>query len=190
MVGISEGKVVSFYTCAKDFVLNGSIRYGSSAQTVKGATLYADKIGGGIYAVLAGNAGSGSSTDALASEVFDITNAWRVSHGLKALAWDDAAAKGGLYHSGDMAQKNYFAHTSPSGQTGMDRYKMYSQASWRAWGENIAAGQPTAFSVMDGWINSAGHRANLLSTNFNYLGVGVVRGGSYGIYWTQFFIGR
>jgi len=181
MAGISGGKVSSIYTCAKDFELGGP---------TTGATLYKDKLGGGTYAVLVGSAGSGSSTDALSAQVFDITNAWRVAQGRRALSWESAAAKGAVYHSGDMAAKNYFSHTSPDGKSGIDRYNMYSQESWRAWGENIAAGQPNAFSVMDGWINSSGHRSNILSSSFNYLGVGTVRGGSYGIYWTQFFIGR
>jgi uncharacterized protein YkwD len=59
---------------------------------------------------------------------------------------------------------------------------------FKAAGENIAAGQKTAEEVMDGWMNSEGHRANILNPDFTHIGIGYVQGGDYGTYWTQLFI--
>ena len=56
-------------------------------------------------------------------------------------------------------------------------------------GENIAAGQRTPEEVMNSWMNSSGHRANILNKNFDTIGIGFYEGGSYGTYWTQLFTG-
>ncbi len=85
-----------------------------------------------------------------------------------------------------MAAKNYFSHTGLDGRSPFDRMRdagySYSSAA-----ENIAAGQPTPAAVVNGWMNSEGHRANILNCKLTQIGVGVARGGSYGIYWTQVF---
>lgn len=86
-----------------------------------------------------------------------------------------------------MKDNNYFSHTSPNYgspfQMMQDFGIKYSNA-----GENIAGGQKTPQEVMDAWLNSSGHRANILNKNFTQLGVGYAKGGSYGYYWVQMFI--
>jgi uncharacterized protein YkwD len=104
-----------------------------------------------------------------------------------ALTWNDrltAAAEG---HSQDMAAKNYFSHTSADGRTLANRINAAGYA-WSSAGENIAAGYPTVDAVMDGWIASPGHCANLMNAGFSEVGVACVPGGAadtYSSYWTM-----
>ena len=120
-----------------------------------------------------------------ALRVLELTNRERTSRGLPALAWDDGAAGVAYAHSLDMDVRNFFDHTNPDGELPWDRLEAdgitYSTA-----GENIAWGYPSPEAVMDGWMNSDGHRANILRTSFTRLGVGV-HVGSDGVYWTQVF---
>ncbi len=85
-----------------------------------------------------------------------------------------------------MIDRNFFAHNTPDGQTPFDRMKA-AGISYSSAGENIAAGQYSPQNVMDSWMNSPGHRKNILNPDFEYIGVGLARGGSYGIYWAQEF---
>ena len=89
-------------------------------------------------------------------------------------------------HSTDMATRNFFSHTGSDGSSPWVRITRtgyrYSYA-----GENIAAGYSTVTAVMQGWLASAGHCANILNRNFTQLGVGYAQGGSYRHYWTQDF---
>ena len=91
-------------------------------------------------------------------------------------------------HSADMATKGYFDHTSPDGRSPFDRMRA---AGYRGnlMGENIAAGQRTAAAVETAWMNSPGHRANILNCGYKVIGIGVATRSSspYGIYWTQDF---
>lgn len=118
-------------------------------------------------------------------EIFDLTNVGRVRMGLKAFVWDNTIAGTAEKHSSDMAAHNYFSHDNLQGQTPFDRMKadgiVYNMA-----GENIAAGQTDAMFAYHGWMNSAGHRANILD-DYTYLGVGVAFGGDYQVYYTQDF---
>lgn len=93
-------------------------------------------------------------------------------------------------HSKDMAVNNYFSHTGRDGSSPWDRMKAAGYTNYRAAGENIAAGQPTPEAVVDGWLKSPGHCANIMNPNFKELGVGYFAGGSYGHYWTQDFGAR
>ena len=86
----------------------------------------------------------------------------------------------------DMADKNYFSHTSPTYGSPFDMLKQFG-VSYSYAGENIAAGQTSAEQVMNDWMNSSGHRANILNANYTQLGVGYVKGGSYGTEWVQLF---
>lgn len=90
--------------------------------------------------------------------------------------------------SQDMAKNNYFSHTSPTYGSPFDLMKQYG-VSYHAAGENIAMGQTSPAQVMDGWMNSAGHRANILNSSFTKIGVGVAQNASGQYYWTQHFIG-
>ena len=84
-----------------------------------------------------------------------------------------------------MHDKGYFSHTSPTYGSPFDMIKNFG-ISYRTAGENIARGQRTPLEVMDAWMNSAGHRANILNASFTQIGVGYVSDGNY---WTQMFIG-
>jgi uncharacterized YkwD family protein len=88
--------------------------------------------------------------------------------------------------SEDMKAKNYFSHTSPTYGSPFDMMKQFG-ISYKAAGENIAMGQRTPQEVVTAWMNSPGHRANILNANFTHLGVGYVASGNY---WTQMFIGK
>ena len=85
-----------------------------------------------------------------------------------------------------MINRDFFSHNTPDGKTPFDRMKA-AGISYVAAGENIAAGQSSPQSVMESWLNSPGHRKNILNPNFEYIGIGIARGGSYGIYWAQEF---
>ncbi|MFI9816073.1 CAP domain-containing protein [Saccharothrix variisporea] len=119
------------------------------------------------------------------AKVFNLTNAERAAHGCPALGIDERLDKSARGHSEDMAAHNYFSHISQDGRTFADRIKAAGYPSPGA--ENIAAGQRTPEAVVKGWMESPGHRANILNCKLKTLGVGMARGGSYGIYWTQNF---
>jgi uncharacterized protein YkwD len=119
------------------------------------------------------------------AKVVELTNAERAANGCPALAADDRLAAAARAHSADMAANNYFDHVSQDGRSFVDRVKAAGYPAPGA--ENIAAGQRTADAVVKGWMDSPGHRANILNCKLKALGVGMARGGSYGIYWTQNF---
>lgn len=87
----------------------------------------------------------------------------------------------------DMIDKNYFSHQSPTYGSPFDMLKKFG-VSFSYAGENIAAGQKSAEEVMESWMNSSGHKANILNKNYTQLGVGFKRGGQYGTEWVQLFI--
>jgi len=103
------------------------------------------------------------------------------------VAWNDKLTLAAEGHSQDMAAKNYFSHTSADGRTLGDRVNATGYA-WSSLGENIAAGYPTIDAVMDGWIASPGHCANLMNAGFAEVGVVCVPGtpgDTYSTYWTM-----
>ena len=122
------------------------------------------------------------------AEVLRLVNAQRSAHGCGALASNAVLLAVARAHSADMATKGYFDHTSPDGRSPFDRMRA---AGYRGnlMGENIAAGQRTAAAVMTAWMNSPGHRANILNCGYKVIGIGVATRSSspYGIYWTQDF---
>ncbi len=129
------------------------------------------------------------NASAFEKEVLDLVNAERAKKGLNALEWSNELATVARAHSKDMSERGFFSHTNPDGLSAFDRIKnagiKYSYAA-----ENIAAGQSTPQEVVTGWMNSAGHRANILNPNLKKLGVGLYKStGGYKYYWTQNFIG-
>jgi uncharacterized protein YkwD len=104
-----------------------------------------------------------------------------------ALTWNAKLTDAASAHSADMAAKNYFSHTSADGRT-MDARVNATGYLWSGLGENIAAGYPGIDKVMDGWIASDGHCANLMSANLTEIGLACVPGTSsstYNTYWTM-----
>ncbi|HEY9577529.1 MAG TPA: S-layer homology domain-containing protein [Pseudobacillus sp.] len=132
------------------------------------------------------------ATDAhseIEKQILSLVNQERAQAGVKPLQYATDLAKVAQLKSEDMAKKNYFDHTSP---TYGSPFKMMDQfgINYIYAGENIAAGYSTAEAVMKGWMNSPGHRANILSADYAEMGIGIAKGGDYGIYYTQMFVKR
>lgn len=122
-------------------------------------------------------------------QVVQLVNQERAKAGLKPLTYDAQLSQVARLKSQDMANKGYFSHNSPTYGSPFDMMKQFG-VSYRTAGENIAAGQRTPAQVVQAWMNSPGHRANILNSQFTHIGVGYATGGSYGHYWTQMFIGK
>jgi uncharacterized YkwD family protein len=125
---------------------------------------------------------------AFQKKVLELVNVERSKNGLKPLTMNAGLSKTATLKSQDMAKLNYFDHTSPTYGSPFDMMKKYG-ISYRTAGENIAMGQTTPEQVMQGWMNSPGHRANILKSSFTQIGVGVAKNSSGRLYWTQQFIG-
>ncbi len=136
-------------------------------------------------ALAAAPSASATTTTDLAKQVIVLVNAERKKVGCAPVRTGTALGTAARLHSVDMARYSYFSHTSRDGRSPWQRIR----AQKYYWGsaENIAAGQTSAKSVMAAWMKSSGHRRNILNCSNKALGVGVARGGSYGIYWTQDF---
>ncbi|MFB4313571.1 CAP domain-containing protein [Actinomadura sp. 21ATH] len=113
-----------------------------------------------------------------------LTNKERAAKGCPALRIDARLVRSARAHSRDMAANDYFSHTSRNGDS---PWKRMEEAGYPSPGaENIAKGYPTAAAVVEGWMNSPGHRANILNCDLRAIGVGMATGGG-GPYWTQNF---
>ncbi|MFD4554291.1 CAP domain-containing protein [Streptomyces sp. NPDC058469] len=121
-----------------------------------------------------------------AEKVAALTNAERARAGLPALAVDPLLAAAAQAHSSDMVARAFYSHTSPDGSQPWDRAAAAGSRR-RTIGENIACGQRSAAEVVEGWMNSPGHRANILKPDFTHIGIGFAGGGQTGTYWTQLF---
>ncbi|MDF2921786.1 MAG: uncharacterized protein K0R57_700 [Paenibacillaceae bacterium] len=128
-----------------------------------------------------------TATKSVEAEVTRLVNIERAKNGLQPLTLNWQLSRVARYKSEDMRDKGYFSHTSPTYGSPFDMMKNFN-ISYSSAGENIAAGQVDAQAVMDSWMNSSGHRANILSANYTEIGVGYCTGGSYRYYWTQMFI--
>ena len=130
-----------------------------------------------------------TENDKLVKEVVTLVNQERAKVGLAPLKENLQLSNVAKLKSEDMANKNYFSHTSPTYGSPFDMMKKFG-ITYSAAGENIAMGQQTAASVMSAWMNSPGHKANILSANFTEIGVGIAKNADGSIYWTQQFIGK
>ncbi|MEU2261383.1 sigma-70 family RNA polymerase sigma factor [Streptomyces sp. NPDC019645] len=119
------------------------------------------------------------------AQVVALVNAERSKAGCGPVRSNDKLETAARRHSEDMAARGYFDHTSPDGSDPGDRITAAGYR-WSTYGENIARGQQSPSSVMDSWMNSPGHRANILNCSFKELGVGI-HDGSGGPWWTQAF---
>lgn len=119
--------------------------------------------------------------------IVELTNQERSKYGLAPLSIDPALNASAQAHSQDMADHNYFSHTGLDGSEAGQRMAAAGYSPLWAYGENIAAGQPSPEEAFNAWMNSEGHRANILSPYFCDIGVGYAfnAGTTYGHYWTQ-----
>ena len=121
-------------------------------------------------------------------ELLLLTNMARANAGLPSLIWNATLAEAAAAHCADMAERGYFSHDTPEGVTPLDRLRLRGVLCGIV-AENIAAGQPDPATVFTGLMESLHHRDNILAPDVTELGIGFARGGIYGIYWAQEFIG-
>ncbi|MGW5578972.1 CAP domain-containing protein [Micromonospora chokoriensis] len=131
-----------------------------------------------------GSGGSSGTVSSQAREVVDLVNAERAKAGCKALTINDKLMTAAQKHSQDQADHQNMSHTGSDGSNAGVRLDRVGYA-WRTYGENVAWNQKTPTSVMDAWMNSSGHKANILNCAFTEIGVGIAD--SNGPYWTQVF---
>ena len=131
---------------------------------------------------------NGNSLTADEKEVFDLINAKRTAAGLSALKVDAELQNVARAKAEDMVKNNYFSHTSPTYGSPFDMMKSFG-VSYKTAGENIA-GNSSNTGAVNAWMNSEGHKANILNSSFNYTGVAVVKSSKYGKIFVQMFIGK
>ena len=119
-------------------------------------------------------------------QVVNLTNEERAKAGLPALEVDTELSKVAQAKSEDMRDNNYFAHNSPTYGSPFDMMNQFG-VDYQSAGENIAKGQQTPEEVVNAWMNSEGHRKNIMNGSFTHIGVGYVEEGNI---WTQQFIGK
>lgn len=122
-----------------------------------------------------------------AAAILKLVNQERQKAGLSALKLSDQLTDIANVKAKDMADKRYFSHDSPTYGSPFEMLQQFG-VNYSYAGENIAAGQQSAEQVMNDWMNSSGHRANILNKNYTQLGVGFYNGGQYGTEWVQLFI--
>jgi len=128
-----------------------------------------------------------SDIRALETEVIRLVNSERAKAGLPALRENWEVSRVARYKSQDFINRNYFAHNSPTYGTPFEMLRAFG-ILFSAAAENIARGQTSPAAVMNSWMGSAGHRANILSSLYNQIGVGVARDRNGRLFWTQMFI--
>lgn len=127
-----------------------------------------------------------SAATAFEAEVVRLVNNIRAENGLKPLTQDWQLSRVARYKSQDMKDLGYFSHTSPTYGSPFTMMTSFG-ISYRTAGENIAKGYASPEAVVNAWMNSKGHRANILNSSYTHIGVGYVDSGNY---WTQMFVGR
>ena len=126
-----------------------------------------------------------SSVASYEHEVVRLVNEIRQQNGLKPLTENWELSRVARYKSQDMLDNRYFSHTSPTYGSPFQMIKAFG-LSYRTAGENIAKGYAAPQAVVNGWMNSSGHRANILNVSYTQIGIGYVAQGNY---WTQMFVG-
>jgi len=121
----------------------------------------------------------------LESQVVSLVNEIRAQYGLSPLSHNWQLSRVARYKSQDMADNHYFSHNSPTYGSPFRMMKQFG-ITYRTAGENIAKGYSSAKAVVNAWMNSEGHRANILNASYTQIGVGYVSSGNH---WTQMFIG-
>lgn len=134
---------------------------------------------------------SNSTTTAMTTdekEVFDLINNQRTQNGLSALKLDTETLRVARIKAQDMVDNNYFSHNSPTYGSPFQMLNSF-KISYKTAGENIA-GNSSNSAAVTAWMNSSGHKANILNSSFNYTGIGVVKGSKYGKIYVQLFLGK
>lgn len=121
-------------------------------------------------------------------EVFDLINKQRNNNGLPSLKIDGEVQRVARIKAQDMVDNNYFSHQSPTYGSPFNMLQNF-KISYKTAGENIA-GNSSNTGAVNAWMNSEGHKANILNTNFNYTGIGVINSPKYGKIYVQMFIGK
>lgn len=127
--------------------------------------------------------GASPSPDAVA-----LTNQQRQAAGLPALTVDSSVTAAAAQHSADQAERNSTGHTGSDGSSAGDRVRA-NGGSFGTWGENVAAGYDSAYEVVEGWMNSPGHRRNILNPSFTRIGVAAATSADGTLYWTMVLTG-
>lgn len=149
---------------------------------------YADGLAGLVrdFGVVVDDEPQPATPTGVFAEVVTLTNVQRRNHGLVELTWETRLAAAAQSHNDDMVRRAFFAHENPDGASVADRVRATGY-SYCIVAENIAAGQPNPAEVVEGWMNSPGHRKNILTPEIRQIGVGFTTGGEYGTMWTQVF---
>lgn len=121
------------------------------------------------------------------NKVISLVNSERSKVGLQPLKTNWQVSRIARYKSQDMINKNYFSHTSPTYGSPFNMMESFG-VKFSAAGENIAKGQRSAEEVMNSWMNSSGHRSNILNPTYTEIGVGLAKDNNGVCYWTQMFI--
>ncbi|MFI8577936.1 SafA/ExsA family spore coat assembly protein [Rossellomorea aquimaris] len=187
LLGLNETSAASAYTVRKGDTLwkiSKKLRIGLSEIIEANPQLSNPDL---IYPNQKLNIPTLQKAKSIEGQVIDLTNQVRQRNGLSPLQLDWQLARVARYKSRNMRDVGYFSHRSPTYGSPFDMMKSfnieYSQAA-----ENIAAGQTSAEQVVREWMDSPGHRKNILTGSYTHIGVGYAKGGSYGTYWTQMFI--
>ena len=121
-------------------------------------------------------------------EVFNLINQQRSQNGLSPLKIDYEVQRVARIKAQDMVDNNYFSHNSPTYGSPFQMLNSF-KISYKTAGENIA-GNSSNSAAVTAWMNSSGHKANILNSSFNYTGIGVINGSKYGKIYVQMFIGK
>ena len=137
------------------------------------------------------NNNSGTTTSTMTSdekEVLNLINKQRIANGLSALKFDNEVQRVAKIKAQDMVNNSYFSHTSPTYGSPFEMLQSF-KVSYKTAGENIA-GNSSNTGAVNAWMNSSGHKANILNSSFNYTGIGVVDSPKYGKVYVQLFVGK
>lgn len=145
-----------------------------------------------LPAGIASGAGAGAAKASAAAKaeraIRGCANRNRRAAGLEPLRASGVLAKAARLHARNMASEGFFEHTDPQGRGPSERVELFDgQGELSFVGENIAAGYGSVAEACRGWMNSPGHRANILGEGYTHIGGGFARGGSYGRYYVQVF---
>lgn len=180
-------KVGDFYVIQTSNDLIGAV----SSKYIKNATSSSNNTGTSTPST---NQKTNTKTDTLSGytaeekELLDLINEQRRAYGLKDLTFDSELQRVAKAKAQDLVANNYFSHNSPTYGSPFDMMKSFG-ITYKTAGENIA-GNSSLSGAVTAWMNSSGHRENILNNAYNYTGIGVVDSPRYGKIMVQMFIGR